>query len=968
MVRETVSADDTKPLRFSADVVPPMPIDQMFAQMMNLSGMVTVGREEALSVPAVQQGLHVIRGEISTLPLVQTNSRNKRVRSRLLEQIDPDVPNVVTIAQTVQDIILEAGAYWRIIEFDREDWPLHAQHIEFTKVTLQPPGDRGTPDPLPGGVDPRGATVWIDGDPVPWDQIIYFPSPNPPLRKVAGRVIKRALLLDRAAAMYAEEPRPMGILMPEEPGVVWTDDERADITNQWRIARQTRGTAVMSGVKWVPVDMMSPADLQLADLQKQACLDIANAFGLDPEDFGISTTSRTYQNAVDRRQDRINGVLAPYMRAITDRLSMGDVTRRGHRVLFDLDDYMKADPRTRWDVYKTQHELMGDAVVPEIREREGLPPLDGAQPAPEKPAATVAASRVALSDDTEATELTFADLPLTKVNKERRTITGLAVPFNQSAINQRRRWQFLPDSLEYADLGRVKLLRDHDWSQALGKAVELAQTPEGYLVTLKVARGPEGDKALALAEDGAVDGLSINVDILDAIPDPNNPGVMLVRRALLREVSLTARPAFDDSRVTAVAASRDEGTKMTDATTEPQAPAAPADAPGLTFNMDELVDKLAARMAVKPADEPEKRQPLNQTRVAMTAVTEALPYRFDRGGNFVPTEHNFSADLHSMARARDEDGTRTDAGKRVMGLLQATFATTSADVNELNPTINRPDLYVDERQYRTPLWDFVNKGSLPNGVQPFMFPKFASASGLVGDHTEGVEPDAGSFTTTSQTVTPTPLSGKASLPREVWDMGGNPAVSTLIFNQMKRGYRRGLETATATFLNTLTAATDISLPVAATDEALAAAWDAALADLQFVQDYDFSAFAIEKVLYKAFVAARDTSGRVLYPIIAPQNANGTAQTRFRTLDLGGVTGVPAQALASTAGSPNNSWLFDPTTVHGWATAPQRLEFPGTAADGSYAPVAMVDIAIWGYKAFANSDLGGVRQVIYDNAA
>jgi hypothetical protein len=61
-------------------------------------------------------------------------------------------------------------------------------------------------------------------------------------------------------------------------------------------------------------------------------------------------------------------------------------------------------------------------------------------------------------------------------------------------------------------------------------------------------------------------------------------------------------------------------------------------------------------------------------------------------------------------------------------------------------------------------------------------------------------------------------------------------------------------------------------------------------------------------------------------------------------------------------------------VHGWATAPQRLEFPGTAAVtaedpvGSYAPVAMVDLAIWGYKAFANSDIGGVRQVIYDTVA
>jgi hypothetical protein len=224
---------------------------------------------------------------------------------------------------------------------------------------------------------------------------------------------------------------------------------------------------------------------------------------------------------------------------------------------------------------------------------------------------------------------------------------------------------------------------------------------------------------------------------------------------------------------------------------------------------------------------------------------------------------------------------------------------------------------------------------------------------------------------TSQTVTPTALSGKASITREVWDMGGNPAVSTLIFNQMLRGWREGLESAAATFLNTLTAATDIALGVAVVDAALASAWDQALAGLQFVRGYDFEFFAVEQVLYKAFVDANDTTGRVLYPIINPTNSNGRADARFRQLDLSGVIGSPAWALPSTPGSVNNSWLFDPSVVWGWASTPQRLEFPGSggaAAGVEYKPVAHVDLAIWGYKAFANTDIAGVRQVTYDSVA
>jgi hypothetical protein len=335
--------------------------------------------------------------------------------------------------------------------------------------------------------------------------------------------------------------------------------------------------------------------------------------------------------------------------------------------------------------------------------------------------------------------------------------------------------------------------------------------------------------------------------------------------------------------------------------------------------------------------------------------------------------HDFATDLSAMMRAGDGEGRRTDAGQRVMALFSEVFAADidTADINELNPNINRQDMYVDQRDYRTPLMDLINRGAPPNGVQPFLFPKFSSAAGLVADHTEGVEPASGSFVTTSQTVTPTALSGKASITREVWDMGGNPSVSALIFNQMVRGYREGLETAAATFLNTLTAATDITLTAGGTDAAVTAALEAALARLTTTRGYDFRAFALEIELYVKLAGARDTAGRPFYPILSPMNANGTAQTRFRTLDIAGTIGIPSWALASTAGSPNNSWLFDPTVMHGWWTAPQRLEFPGsdpTDTPPSYAPVAYIDLAIWGYKAFANSDIAGVRQVIYDTVA
>jgi hypothetical protein len=191
---------------------------------------------------------------------------------------------------------------------------------------------------------------------------------------------------------------------------------------------------------------------------------------------------------------------------------------------------------------------------------------------------------------------------------------------------------------------------------------------------------------------------------------------------------------------------------------------------------------------------------------------------------------------------------------------------------------------------------------------------------------------------------------------------------------MVRSYEEAREASAATFLNSLTAAVDVTIPAGAQDAALAAALKALLVSLNFLPGYDWDGFAMEQGLYTATANAVDGMDRPLFATINPSNADGAMSASFDRLNLGGVVGVPAPGLPTTVGAADNSWLFDRSVVHGYSTAPQRFEFAGTAAPtaedpaGSYAPVAMVDIAIWGYKAFANIDIAGVRQVIYDDVA
>jgi hypothetical protein len=402
---------------------------------------------------------------------------------------------------------------------------------------------------------------------------------------------------------------------------------------------------------------------------------------------------------------------------------------------------------------------------------------------------------------------------------------------------------------------------------------------------------------------------------------------------------------------------------------------APANAPasdgGFTLSAEQL-DSLIASGGIgallgipglgtrlpQQRQEPEPgRQVVNPTRqTASMSVNEELPYRFDRKGNLQRgSQYDFSTDV--IAGLRDRDG---EALERAQKFIAAKFDTRVADVDELNPNIQRPDLYVDQKDFTYPIWDAIDKGTLTD-ITPFILPKFNASSGLVAAHSEGTEPTVGAFTSTSQTITPSAVSGKVSISRESWDQGGNPQLSGLIWRQMTRGWYEALEAAAVAALEAL-APTTITLTLASQDDVLVGDLQAALAALQFVRGgFRMRDFFLQVDLYKKLVAAADTNGRPLLPRLNPFNANGSISDYYGDLDVGGLRGRPGWALAATAATATNSFMFDRNDVSGWASAPQRLTFENVE-------VRYVHIGIWGYKAIANTDLTGVRKISYGPGA
>ena len=298
-----------------------------------------ISRAEALQVPAVLRSRNLICTP-AALPLHLRNKDRETVTgseapTTLFDQIHPDLPNIVTIAATYEDLLFESESLWVVLDRNFHGWPTYAEHVTAGHWAVHPDG-----------------VLYVNGQPVPDADAIRFYSPNPPLLIHAARAIRTCLTLDTTASRYADEPYPLGYLTPREGTRINEDDAViTGILDKWAESRRRRVFGYLSAALEAKTLQFNAEQIQLHDQRQHAVLEIARAAGVDPEDLGVSTTSRTYQNAEQRRQDLLDFTLRPYMQAIEERLSMPDVTPRGYYAKTNLDAFLRSDTRTRIDTY-----------------------------------------------------------------------------------------------------------------------------------------------------------------------------------------------------------------------------------------------------------------------------------------------------------------------------------------------------------------------------------------------------------------------------------------------------------------------------------------------------------------------------------------------------------------------------------------------------------------------------------------
>lgn len=496
-----------------------------------------------------------------------------------------------------------------------------------------------------------------------------------------------------------------------------------------------------------------------------------------------------------------------------------------------------------------------------------------------------------------------------------RTITGLAIPADATAEKGGRTWRFLHGSVEFGE--RTPLLQFHDPTRPVGKLTSSQWTDRGLEVTFKVSNTSAGTETLELANDGVL-GFSVGIDV--PMGGAKLVGKELrVAKAFSKEVSLTPVPAFVGSVIDSVSLSRDEAVNMTENNDA-------VDVAALNTNIEKLTATFEAF-----ANRPEVQPP------PVAQVKEPPLYAFNgEGGKF-----NFAEDVSSAVKGN------VDAKARVDAWIQEKFAVATGDVAALTPAGYRSDLYVGPRPYTRVLSRVITQSTV-NDVTPFVFPKLTSVTGpLVAPHVQGVEPAlAGGAVWGSQTVTPTPLSGKAEFNREVVDQAG-PAVQTLIWNEMVKASEKAAEARIVAMLDGLTLPAGQIKAVNGTNSALADALD--LMVLGLGEPDRFAGLVANASLYGALYTARDADGRKLFPAIGQAvNADGTANGR-RSLDLNGMLAFQSKDTA-------NSYLVDPSTVYQFLSAPRRLDFD--------IQVKSIYMGFWQYSAEAITDTTGIIRITH----
>ena len=421
-------------------------------------------------------------------------------------------------------------------------------------------------------------------------------------------------------------------------------------------------------------------------------------------------------------------------------------------------------------------------------------------------------------------------------------ISGLAVPWDVVAtVSDGTSVQFARGAFDVTQKA-AKLIENHDMTQLRGVVSTLTDSPQGLEFEATLADTRASRDAVALLQSGAYDSVSVGAEPITFTTDAD--GVMTVTKAMLRELSLVAQPAYVDAVITNVAAT------------------SPDPDPDPDTEEQEMSDAVTAEPIAAEAT-----IPTNPIIYAEAKRPFLMPTPAEYISAFLTGGARFDA-MQDGIRAAAPDVINTD----LPGILPVPI---------VQPVYNN---FIGNR----PVVDAIGARAMPGGGKVFIRPKVTTHTTIGVQSTENSTLDDGTFVVDDLQVTKATYGGYVTLSEQAIDFT-TPEVIGLLLDDMGRIYANQTDNVAADAL-VAGSTTDEAFVGSITDPAAWALWVSTSAQVIL----SASNGNLPTHLFVApdrwgnLLGLSDTSKRPLFPNIGPMNAYGDLAV---TSDMGMAFGL-----------------------------------------------------------------------------
>lgn len=305
------------------------------------AGTFRVTRATAMQVPAFVDALKTYAHTISAFPLRQFRYDEPVATAQVLLTPSPYLPYSALMQRTVTDLLLWDRAYWYVTKRTWDGFPAEVQVMRVEDVSDSTTTKATGVDP--NAYPPVDPLYWI-GQPIPVRDVIKFYGDGlGGWLSVGATAINTAAALEAATLNYSEYPMPTVIL--KNTGADLPAAQVDALLDAWETARTNRASAYLNSSIEAKAMGWSARDLALVEARNESAIQIARIANLDPTWVGaaVNGSSMVYSNRVDLYRQLLDISLRPVMDNITHRLSMPDVTPRGHAIRFDTNGFLRGN-------------------------------------------------------------------------------------------------------------------------------------------------------------------------------------------------------------------------------------------------------------------------------------------------------------------------------------------------------------------------------------------------------------------------------------------------------------------------------------------------------------------------------------------------------------------------------------------------------------------------------------------------